>query len=400
MKKIFVSSMLLVLVSSAFGQNVKQLDNSPKLVTPPSAPVELLRPRANLKNPIEADSSKQILKMHGTQIDLQPAIPKGQFKSLGGVNGGGGDEVGLDFQQAFFTSLRKSQGLPENFYQKLAPESLAEVIDQISVYVTDENVPVKVQNFIQNSVAYNEISSKQILINRMRWNAIQDSAVKEAVALHEILSLKGVERTGYYPVSARYLSLVGGDSKRLEQILDVDRMKQAMARLGDWSKAQIVQELYLSAVAADINDIPLLSKSLSTWGGCAAFHPNYSAREPLSLIIAKYYASVVDAVKVTPQDGPLFQTIPGDSPQKLVINAIHRSFFEGRNYRPTENDVYPEVEVYKDSKITSDSVSLNSYMNSPTGYTKLSIKKDSQYLYAQVEGSRISPTIYAYCWKK
>lgn len=414
MNKIFASAITLVLVTTAYGQIALPVDTMAKTVTSKTLKQTNGTKRDDRGLNQVPKNNAPTHTLNGKKIDLQPIISKGQFKSFGGVNGGGGDEVGLEFKQAFYRSLYKSKDLPVEFYKKLMAEKLEQIADQTSVFVTDAEIPVVAQNLIQNSVAYNEPASMQILVNRKRWLAIRDPLVKEAIALHEISSLKGIERTGYYPYSAKYLSLVGGNSKEMQINLNVDRIKQAVAQMGESSKADIIKELYFSATAAVIEDIPFLSQSLNHWGGCAGFDPNFIRTKPLSLIIAKYYTNVVDSERVTAEDGPLFQKDPTENHQKLVVYSINRAFIEGKDFKPKPNDIYPDFEVYKDSVIaTSKSITpegeipydLTSYVNAPEYYARLSIRKDNQYLYLAISGKQkgqvgMAATFYAYCWRK
>ena len=62
---------------------------------------------------------------------------------------------------------------------------------------------------MQNSAAINDPRANTIIINRQRWINITDPFMRSAIALHEVLSLNGLESTGSYPFSARLLALNG-----------------------------------------------------------------------------------------------------------------------------------------------------------------------------------------------
>jgi hypothetical protein len=120
---------------------------------------------------------------------------------------GGGDEVGLEFRNAFANALRavKDGTIGGNF----SAEDLEKAAEKARVLVVEESLSVSFGGAKQDSVAVNIPADALIKVNRTRWIGLKTEKLKEAVALHEVLSLIGVERTGYYEISARYLEQAG-----------------------------------------------------------------------------------------------------------------------------------------------------------------------------------------------
>jgi len=120
---------------------------------------------------------------------------------------GGGDEIGLEFRNAFATALRAvKDGTVKGSF---SAEALEKAASTAHVLVVEEPLSVSFAGTKQDSVAVNIPAEALIKVNRFRWSGLKAEKLKEAVALHEVLSLIGVERTGYYEISARYLEQAG-----------------------------------------------------------------------------------------------------------------------------------------------------------------------------------------------
>jgi len=76
------------------------------------------------------------------------------------------------------------------------------VVSQEPVYAIDGQVK-------QESAAINYKNPDTVVISEARWNGIHNEAIKQALALHELTSLAGIEATGKYPVSGRFLESSG-----------------------------------------------------------------------------------------------------------------------------------------------------------------------------------------------
>jgi hypothetical protein len=121
--------------------------------------------------------------------------------------GNGGDETALEFNQAFSTAIRNINDKLPDLAKFINTSKLNEVIAKATVLTTDGQLPVSLNGTPQSSIATNDPKIQQILIQRARWNELGDSHIKEALALHEVLSLAGLESTGQYPYSGMYLTL-------------------------------------------------------------------------------------------------------------------------------------------------------------------------------------------------
>lgn len=123
----------------------------------------------------------------------------------GPITSGGGDEVALEFARAFQTAQREILANHPDLAAMLQGQDLATTFARASLFVVDQQLTVEYQGVSQESVATNTPASGWILINRYRWKQIRQPRLREAVALHEIASLAGLEGTGRYPISSAYL---------------------------------------------------------------------------------------------------------------------------------------------------------------------------------------------------
>ena len=129
--------------------------------------------------------------------------------------GNGGDEVALDFSRSFSAALAMIDAQIPSLKKLLGQAKLNEVAEKATLLVVDEPLEVERHGVVQESIAMNYSADQKVLINRFRWNEVSDKRIKEAIALHEIASLAGLETTGRYPISRAYLAAVGleGDAE-------------------------------------------------------------------------------------------------------------------------------------------------------------------------------------------
>jgi hypothetical protein len=158
-------------------------------------------------------------------------LPQAHARPMGSESGNGGDSVALEFGLAAQTALDDLQSLP-NLASPEEVRALNQALSVAKVLTTSENLPVEANNIFQNSVAKNIRASKTIVIHRELWAQITDFRIKKALALHELAGLIGLESTGDYHFSEKYLSSEGvvvahrflkqnflGASPRAEQII-------------------------------------------------------------------------------------------------------------------------------------------------------------------------------------
>lgn len=140
-----------------------------------------------------------------------------------GQDRGGGDEVGLEFLSIAQSTLRDLEKNHRFLYQQVKTVDLESVLDNLRVLTVDTALKVTVGTLTQDSIAVNDRSEQVILVNRKRWKSITDKRVKAGIVLHEILSLAGLEETGFYPISSRYVTALGVPSDSIKPIKDSDQ---------------------------------------------------------------------------------------------------------------------------------------------------------------------------------
>jgi hypothetical protein len=97
-------------------------------------------------------------------------------------------------------------------FPELAGIDLLAVAQSASVTVSDAPLLAKLPDGTsQESIALNFPTSGRIKVNRARWEHLSNEFVRRGIALHELLGLKGIESTGNYPYSSRYLATHGYD---------------------------------------------------------------------------------------------------------------------------------------------------------------------------------------------
>jgi hypothetical protein len=139
------------------------------------------------------------------------------FNGTGSSGGGGGDDDGLTFSSSIYVALSRLKG--SELVKDIDLHNLRLRAGSAIIAVVDEPQIVTYNGFRQDSVAKNYPDVNQIWVNRKRFQAIKDPHVREAVALHELLSLEGIEKTGYYPISGQYLAQFDIPVEQLESLL-------------------------------------------------------------------------------------------------------------------------------------------------------------------------------------
>lgn len=121
----------------------------------------------------------------------------------GGVKGG--DPLALQFKATAFVAARTLQSFNRPPFSSVNMSLLLNKISTAQILVTDKGLPVEKNGFIQKSAVGNIPLQNLIIINRPRYEKIQNTAIEQALALHEFLSLMGDESTANYPISGAYL---------------------------------------------------------------------------------------------------------------------------------------------------------------------------------------------------
>ena len=133
------------------------------------------------------------------------------FAQAGGGHVGGGDPLALEFKKSaaigIDEAINRTSILPS-----LKGINLNQILDKTDVLVSEDPLYAIKGNVRQMSTAINthQTSAPDVLIlNRGQWKAIQSEDVKTALALHEVLSLAGIENTGNYRFSQKILKSHG-----------------------------------------------------------------------------------------------------------------------------------------------------------------------------------------------
>lgn len=125
-----------------------------------------------------------------------------------GRDGNGGNEIALEFKVLGAKAIAAVLASPAH-YPEVQGLALAKKLEAASVIVSPEPLFVKVGGFVQECTAKNYRDPDTIVIAKANWQRIQSEPVKQALALHEVLGLAGVEGTGDYRVSNRFLLKLG-----------------------------------------------------------------------------------------------------------------------------------------------------------------------------------------------
>ncbi len=113
----------------------------------------------------------------------------------------GGDGVGIDFVNSLNYSIDRLIRIDGTF--PIEEELLNQTLKKLLVVVTDETLEVTHNEQSQVSTAINfinEAGRPVIKVNRIQWLK-HGKMVREALALHELLSLHGLEKTYDYKYS-------------------------------------------------------------------------------------------------------------------------------------------------------------------------------------------------------
>lgn len=317
---------------------------------------------------------------------------------------GGGDEVALEFHKNFATALQELKEKDQETYSKIAGNSLAGLAQKVKIVVVDDALDIKFRDLIQNSVAVNTPAQNLIMINRARWNDIQDSRVKEGIALHEILSLKGLEQTGLYPFSAKYLTLQGLESGALNVNLTVDRLQQIKALNPKASPFNVLEKFFSEAKEPiSLNDFNTAHSNI--WR-CQAATSSLSEdgklipRDLIEISVEVFQAILKDGIPGVPDRGPLFPATPEIPPvrdSRINLKPL------GAPRRTLDTE---EWHGWKFSTLTSTPTELVQKISIVEHTTEDVFRMNSglvvarQRLFLGKKNPQINQLTYTYCYKR
>jgi hypothetical protein len=131
-----------------------------------------------------------------------------------GQDGNGGDPQELEFRDAANDAISRVTADRANF-PELANLNLMATLKSTLIKPTNEPLSAIANIGVDDPAAINFKNPNIIYLNRPRWQGILRSEIRQALALHELLGLVGLERTGVYTISERYLELSGIHCKQL-----------------------------------------------------------------------------------------------------------------------------------------------------------------------------------------
>lgn len=340
------------------------------------------------KDKISAPASKaQPLK----QIDLKKSLLR-----QGGINGGGGDDLALEFKRYAYAGLEDLQRNFPNVYNKIKNHNLARVIDEANVFVVDEALDVQVKDLIQNSAAFNSPEQNVIILNRKRIETIRDRDrdLLNSIALHEVLSLKELERTGYYPISGQLAQAQGQSDQTLNSVLQVDRLKQIQVLSPTATKYEVLRKLFdesqdrISLSEIDTEDDVYAGKA--KWKCYGADETSPRKVKEQSIIV--FTATIKQGVPGEPSAGPLFPEKPSIPPRKEPRVVIVRGHtITGKMQKSTELQFALDT-IYIGSRMNLSTTQIS--VEGPEFHSKYSIRKNGQYITYQPDAYTVG-----YCYK-
>lgn len=188
--------------------------------------------------------------------------------------GNGGDDLGVEFQSSFETSLSVIKAQLPLVYKQIAHIDFNDLEKNTKVLVVDDSLNVQFKDIVQNSVAINIPDTQEIFINRERWNKIFDPPIKQAIALHEYLSLKGLEQTGIYTISSQFLTLFGLSADNVLLMNPANPIQAAIDQSPAVPPVQIIHYFFDRADSKfDFDDVPTIAEAL--------------AQKPMSCLVAE-----------------------------------------------------------------------------------------------------------------
>ena len=236
--------------------------------------------------------------------------------------GNGGDDIGLNFFKLFSTALSNIKNELPDVYSNIYSANLKDVSQKIKVVVVDEILDVRYKDIIQNSVATNIPSEKTIYVNRKRWNAIFDENLKEAIALHEVLSLYGIEQSGFYPISSKYLDIKNISKSNFKSNIYIDRFKQLKVENPNLNSFEILKLFFYEAKSApEFSDFEGMENYYFISTKCQVSRND----KPASLDYNMLRIASITMIPEVADRGPLFPGTPAIVENRILFGAYAQS---------------------------------------------------------------------------
>jgi hypothetical protein len=377
---------------------------------------------------------------HAGNLALKQSTSEARIGGTSGV-GGGGDDVGLDFQAS---AARALQNLKIDLIDSETQQRALEMLQSAQFLVSDKPLQVIERNgSTQSPVAVNIPTDKIIYIDAKKWKALGNEEVRQSLALHEVFSLMGLEKNGDYSISSQFKNSQMGAvvlatansvaSMNQVQVENYQRKLFAELRTGNSKRTpyEILKELYDTApVGAQLKDIPVCDVLAATKNRKPFYLSSYEARVNTTTAeftsytqqqgrqyMARYEVNWV--TKGTPSAGPLFPGTPDSEkrwfePGKFAseatscqkVNAVDVWDFSG-----TSDEVQVESLAGKTIETKSDLImmseltlprKLRERLKVGVLQRKMYFRKSGNLIAVKVitQNSRKDSTLYFYGWKE
>lgn len=324
MNKLQVRTSTMVLISFWTITSFARTSNIPQNV----ATTNLSTLEIHVSNVKSTDSKGEKNALQGqSELDAEVNTKLNSLSASGGVNGGGGDQIGLEFEAALKSALHKIEATNPKMFSEINLKLQKSSLER-RIIVVDDTLDVQLRNIIQTSVAANVPSLNLILLNRSRWTGIYENELREGIALHEGLSLVGLEQTGFYPFSSAFVFEQGLAKTQLEKALSIDRVKQISAENRGLSRHQILKK-YFDEAPEEIgfDDISDDAARQNINRKCVM---TLQENETTELQLSRQEIILVHGSEAKPQAGPLLPEIAGTPDTKAPgVNVRAEVSFDG-----------------------------------------------------------------------
>lgn len=122
--------------------------------------------------------------------------------------GNGGDSRAMEFFQSATQAISEIRNNLD-LYPEVMGVDLEKILTSTQVLVSEVPVYATKDGVNQFSTAINYHDPNTIVLYGPRWSAMKNASIRKALALHEVLGLAGLEETGDYSISRRYLKQMG-----------------------------------------------------------------------------------------------------------------------------------------------------------------------------------------------
>jgi hypothetical protein len=122
--------------------------------------------------------------------------------------GNGGDSRALEFFQSAAQAITEIKNVP-NLYPEVTGLDLEKILNNTQILVSEVPVYALKDGINQFSTAINYSDPDTIVLYGPRWSAVKNASIRKSLALHEVLGLANLEKTGEYNISKRYLKNLG-----------------------------------------------------------------------------------------------------------------------------------------------------------------------------------------------